>query len=101
MNHDPHVPACLAGFSLSSIYTCILHGCYFLLAALMMTFLQIPGLPRAVLLVLVVANALSELNQAVSLGFKALTSLLVLTVAGKQTADFPSLCSPFPSLSYL
>nr|XP_028594376.1 protein brambleberry-like [Podarcis muralis] len=73
-----------AGFSLSSIYTCVLHGSYFLLAALIMTFLQIPGLPRATLLVLVVANALSELNQAVSLGFKSLTCLLILTVAGKH-----------------
>ncbi|XP_060099152.1 protein brambleberry-like [Heteronotia binoei] len=71
-----------AGLSLSSIYTCTLHGSYFLLAALIMTFLQIPGLPRAVLLVLVVANALSELNQASSLGFKSLTSLLVLAVTG-------------------
>ncbi|XP_048338903.1 protein brambleberry-like [Sphaerodactylus townsendi] len=71
-----------AGFSLSSIYTCVLHGSYFLLAALIMTFLQIPGLPRAVLLVLVVANALSELNHAASLGFRSLTSLLVLAVTG-------------------
>ncbi|XP_033011833.1 protein brambleberry-like [Lacerta agilis] len=71
-----------AGFSLNSIYTCVLHGSYFLLAALIMTFLQIPGLPRAMLLVLVVANALSELNHAASLGFKSLTCLLILTVAG-------------------
>ncbi|XP_062987441.1 protein brambleberry-like [Elgaria multicarinata webbii] len=71
-----------AGFSLSSISTCVLHGSYFLLAALIMTFLQIPGLPRAVLLVLVVANALSELNRAVSLGFKSLTSILTLAVVG-------------------
>ncbi|XP_053101637.1 protein brambleberry-like isoform X2 [Hemicordylus capensis] len=71
-----------AGFSLSSIYTCVLHGSYFLLAALIMTFLQIPGLPRAMLLVLVVANALLELHHATSLGFSSLTSLLLLTVAG-------------------
>uniref|UniRef100_A0ABM5GDJ1 Protein brambleberry-like isoform X1 n=1 Tax=Pogona vitticeps TaxID=103695 RepID=A0ABM5GDJ1_9SAUR len=71
-----------AGFSLSSIYTCVLHGSYFLLAALIMTFLQIPGLPRAVLLILVVANALFELNQGLSWGFHSLTSLLVFTVAG-------------------
>ncbi|XP_077207449.1 protein brambleberry-like isoform X2 [Paroedura picta] len=80
-----------AGLSLSSIYTCISHGSYFLLAALLMTFLQIPGLPRAVLLVLVVANALSELNQAASLGFKALTSLLVVAVTGNWILE--QLCS--------
>ncbi|XP_034980347.1 protein brambleberry-like [Zootoca vivipara] len=73
-----------AGFSLSSVYTCVLHGSYFLLAALIMTFLQTPGLPRAMLLVLVVANALSELNHAASLGFKSLTCLLILTVAGNE-----------------
>nr|XP_008119123.1 PREDICTED: LOW QUALITY PROTEIN: protein brambleberry [Anolis carolinensis] len=71
-----------AGFSLSSIYFCLFHGCYFLLAALVMTFLQIPGLPRIMLLVLVVANALLELNHTVSLGFNALTIFLVLAVAG-------------------
>ncbi|XP_070798046.1 protein brambleberry-like [Pituophis catenifer annectens] len=70
-----------AGFSLSSIYTCLLHLVYFLLAALVMTFLQVPGASRALLLVLVVANALSELHHTVSLGFKSLTSLLVLSVA--------------------
>ncbi|CAI5778887.1 Hypothetical predicted protein [Podarcis lilfordi] len=82
-----------AGFSLSSIYTCVLHGSYFLLAALIMTFLQIPGLPRATLLVLVVANALSELNQAVSLGFKSLTCLLILTVAGNGLLGTLCLCA--------
>nr|XP_060628765.1 protein brambleberry-like [Anolis sagrei ordinatus] len=71
-----------AGFSLSSIYTCLFHGCYFLLAALVMTFLQIPGLPRIMLLVLVVANALLELNHIFSLGFNALTIFLVLAVTG-------------------
>ncbi|KAJ7338213.1 hypothetical protein JRQ81_010907 [Phrynocephalus forsythii] len=71
-----------AGFSLSAVYTCVLHGSYFLLAALLMTFLQVPGFPRALLLVLVVANALLELHQAVSLGFNSLTSLLVFSVAG-------------------
>ncbi|XP_044309167.1 protein brambleberry-like [Varanus komodoensis] len=71
-----------AGFSLSSIYTCVLHGSYFLLAALIMTFLQTPGLPRAVLLILVTSNALLELNHAASLGFQSLTSLLLLAVAG-------------------
>ncbi|XP_038248233.1 protein brambleberry-like [Dermochelys coriacea] len=71
-----------AGVSLGAACTCILHTGYFLLSALLMTFLQTPSLPRAVLLVLVVANALSELNHAISLGFKSLTVFLVLVVAG-------------------
>ncbi|KAG8134037.1 hypothetical protein E2320_011790, partial [Naja naja] len=65
-----------AGFSLSAVCTCLLHLVYFLLAALLMTFLQVPGASRAFLLVVVVANALSELHHTVSLGFKSLTSLL-------------------------
>ncbi|XP_026543505.1 protein brambleberry-like [Notechis scutatus] len=70
-----------AGFSLSAVCTCLLHLVYFLLAALLMTFLQVPGASRAFLLVVVVANALSELHHTVSLGFKSLTSLLALSVA--------------------
>ncbi|KAL7985689.1 hypothetical protein Chor_010628 [Crotalus horridus] len=72
-----------AGFSLNSVYTCVLHVLYFLLAALIMTFLQIPGASRALLLVVVVANALFELHHTVSLGFTSLTGLLALSVAGK------------------
>ncbi|XP_075776094.1 protein brambleberry-like [Pelodiscus sinensis] len=71
-----------AGISLGATYTCVLHAGYFLLAALLLTFLQTPGLSRAALLLLVVANALSELNHAGSLGFRSLTGLLVLVVAG-------------------
>ncbi|XP_074841686.1 protein brambleberry-like isoform X2 [Carettochelys insculpta] len=71
-----------AGISLSATYTCVLHTSYFLLLALLMSFLQTPGLPRAMLLLLVITNALSELNHAVSLGFKSLTILLALIMAG-------------------
>ncbi|XP_063777203.1 protein brambleberry-like isoform X2 [Pseudophryne corroboree] len=71
-----------AGGNLNAIYTCVLHGAYFLLLALLMTFLQTPGFPRAVLLILIVANALSELNHRASLGFQSLTALLVCTVIG-------------------
>ncbi|XP_067416192.1 protein brambleberry-like isoform X2 [Emydura macquarii macquarii] len=71
-----------AGVSLGATYTCVLHAAYFLLSALLMTFLQTPGFPRAVLLVLVIANALSELNHSVSLGFQSLTVFLTLVVAG-------------------
>ncbi|KAM3840871.1 LOW QUALITY PROTEIN: protein brambleberry-like [Vipera latastei] len=70
-----------AGFSLSSVYTCVLHALYFLLAALIMTFLQVPGASRALLLIVVVANALSELHRAVSLAFTSLTGLLAFSVA--------------------
>ncbi|XP_072266649.1 protein brambleberry-like [Pyxicephalus adspersus] len=71
-----------AGGNLNAIYTCVLHGAYFLLLAFLMTFLQTPGFSRAVLLVLIVINALSELNQQMSLGFRSLTVLLVCTLTG-------------------
>ncbi|XP_019375282.1 PREDICTED: protein brambleberry-like, partial [Gavialis gangeticus] len=79
-----HIQSVLAwaGMSLGAISTCTLHAAYFLLAALLMAFLQTPGLPRAALLVLVAANALSELQRATSLGFPALTALLVLVITG-------------------
>ncbi|KAM8966351.1 protein brambleberry-like [Pelodytes ibericus] len=69
-----------AGGNINAIYTCVLHGAYFLLLALLMTFLQTPGFPRAVLLLLIVCNALSELNHHVSLSFRSLTALLLCTV---------------------
>lgn len=71
-----------AGMNLSAVYTCVLHVAYFLLLALLMTFLQTAGLPRLVLLLLVVINALSELNHGVSLSFRSLTVLLIATVLG-------------------
>ncbi|XP_053323906.1 protein brambleberry-like [Spea bombifrons] len=69
-----------AGGNINAIYTCVLHGAYFLLLALLMTFLQTPGFSRAVLLLLILCNALSELNQHTSLSFRSLTALLVCTV---------------------
>ncbi|XP_073532930.1 protein brambleberry-like isoform X2 [Phyllobates terribilis] len=74
-----------AGGNLNAISTCVLHGAYFLLLALLMTFLQTPGFSRIVLLVLIVLNAISELNHNTSLGFRSLTALLVCTVIGHWT----------------
>ncbi|XP_058879425.1 protein brambleberry-like [Acipenser ruthenus] len=71
------------GVNLSAVSTCVLHTGYFLLAALLMTFLQTPGLPRAMLLVLVDLNALSELNQQPAMDFLSLTILLVLATIDK------------------
>ncbi|XP_072911171.1 protein brambleberry [Hemitrygon akajei] len=64
------------------IYTSVVHVSYFLTSALIMAFLQTPGFSRAVLLVLVVLNALSEFNGCISLDFKCLNLFLTLTVVG-------------------
>ncbi|XP_078087302.1 protein brambleberry [Mustelus asterias] len=70
------------GGNLHVIYTCTVHVSYFLVAALIMTFLQTPGFSRAVLLVLVMLNALSQFNHCVSMDFKCLSLFLSLTVVG-------------------
>uniref|UniRef100_A0A8C5QIH0 Protein brambleberry n=1 Tax=Leptobrachium leishanense TaxID=445787 RepID=A0A8C5QIH0_9ANUR len=69
-----------AGGNINAIYTCVLHAAYFLLLAFLMTFLQTPGFSRALLLLLILCNALSELNHRVSLTFRSLTVVLVCTV---------------------
>ncbi|CAJ0946719.1 unnamed protein product, partial [Ranitomeya imitator] len=74
-----------AGGNLDAISTCVLHGAYFLLLALLMTFLQTPGFSRLVLLLLILLNAVSELNHNTSLGFRSLTALLVCTMIGHWT----------------
>ncbi|XP_028660096.1 protein brambleberry [Erpetoichthys calabaricus] len=71
-----------AGFNLATLSTCILHSGYFLLAALLMSFLQTPGFSRAVLLVLVVLNALAELNHQTAMDFRSLSVFLIITAIG-------------------
>ncbi|KAG2458523.1 BMBL protein, partial [Polypterus senegalus] len=71
-----------AGFNLATLSTCILHAGYFLLAALLMSFLQTPGFSRAVLLVLVVLNALAELNHQTAMDFRSLSVFLIITAIG-------------------
>ncbi|XP_048474108.1 nicotinate phosphoribosyltransferase [Rhincodon typus] len=68
------------GNNLHVIYTCTVHVSYFLVAALIMTFLQTPSFSRAVLLILVVLNALSKFNHCVSMDFKCLSLFLSMTV---------------------
>ncbi|XP_038654528.1 protein brambleberry isoform X3 [Scyliorhinus canicula] len=70
------------GNNLHVIYTCTVHVSYFLVAALIMTFLQTPGFSRAVLLILVVLNALSQFNHCVSMDLKCLSLFLFMTVIG-------------------
>ncbi|XP_061096384.1 protein brambleberry [Conger conger] len=66
-----------AGLSLTALWTCAVHAGYFLLAALLLSFLHFPCFPRAALLVTVPLNALAELNQQPSLGLPELSLLLI------------------------
>ncbi|KAJ8389033.1 hypothetical protein AAFF_G00124300 [Aldrovandia affinis] len=69
-----------AGLSLSALWTCVVHAGYFLLLALLLSFLHCPCFSRAALLVVVPINALAELHQQPALDLSGL-SLLLLTLS--------------------
>ncbi|XP_062424556.1 protein brambleberry-like [Rhea pennata] len=99
-----HIRAVLswAGLGPSAASTCILHGAYFLLLALLLAFLQAPALPRAALLLLVISNAAHQLRGAGSLGFPALSALLGLVAAGHRllaATRCRAAGAPLPALS--
>ncbi|MBN3314595.1 BMBL protein, partial [Atractosteus spatula] len=71
-----------AGCSLAAVSTCVLHGGYFLLSAVLMSFLHTPGFSRAALLVMVLFNAVAEINQQPALDFTGLSLLLLLVSVG-------------------
>lgn len=68
----------LAGLSLKAMWTCVAHTGYFILCAVLLTFLRCPGFSRAMLLFMVPLNAVAEVNQQPALD---LTSLSVLLLA--------------------
>eukprot|EP00058_Branchiostoma_floridae_P001910 XP_002587398.1 hypothetical protein BRAFLDRAFT_283004 [Branchiostoma floridae] len=72
-----------AGDHLAILASCVLHVAYFLVAMVTMTFLQSPALSRAVMLVLVPTNAVSEVRYRRSLDFQSLTMLLTVAVVGR------------------
>uniref|UniRef100_A0A3P8R3G6 Brambleberry n=1 Tax=Astatotilapia calliptera TaxID=8154 RepID=A0A3P8R3G6_ASTCA len=69
-----------AGLSLTAIWTCITHTGYFVLCAVLLTFLHCPGFSRAMLLLTVPLNAVAEVNQQPALDLTSL-SLLLLTLS--------------------
>uniref|UniRef100_A0A8C6TFA9 Brambleberry n=1 Tax=Neogobius melanostomus TaxID=47308 RepID=A0A8C6TFA9_9GOBI len=69
-----------AGLSLTAMWTCMLHAGYFVLGAILLTFLGCPGFSRAMLLFTVPLNAVAEVNQQPALDLCSL-SLLLLTLS--------------------
>uniref|UniRef100_A0A3Q2W471 Brambleberry n=2 Tax=Haplochromis burtoni TaxID=8153 RepID=A0A3Q2W471_HAPBU len=69
-----------AGLSLTAIWTCITHTGYFVLCAVLLSFLHCPGFSRAMLLLTVPLNAVAEVNQQPALDLTSL-SLLLLTLS--------------------
>ncbi|TKS74958.1 Protein brambleberry [Collichthys lucidus] len=69
-----------AGLSLTAMWTCIAHTGYFVLCAVLLTFLRCPGFTRAMLLLTVPLNAVAEVNQQPALDLTGL-SLLLFTLS--------------------
>lgn len=69
-----------AGLSLTAMWTCVAHTGYFVLCAVLLTFLRCPGFSRAMLLLTVPLNAVAEVNRQPSLDLSCL-SLLLLTLS--------------------
>lgn len=77
---DISVPCASTGLSLTAMWTCIAHTGYFVLCAVLLTFLRCPGFSRAMLLLTVPLNAVAEVNQQPALDLTSL-SLLLLTLS--------------------
>ncbi|KAM3619918.1 uncharacterized protein V6R79_015834 [Siganus canaliculatus] len=69
-----------AGLSLTAMWTCIAHTGYFVLCAVLLTFLRCTVFSRAMLLLTVPLNAVAEVNQQPALDLPSL-SLLLLTLS--------------------
>ncbi|XP_041696159.2 protein brambleberry isoform X2 [Coregonus clupeaformis] len=68
------------GLSLAAVWTCVVHAGYFLLCAVVLTFLHCPSFSRAMLLFTVPLNAVAEVNQQPALDLASL-SMLLLTLS--------------------
>ncbi|KAM9358582.1 protein brambleberry [Symphorus nematophorus] len=71
-----------AGLSLTAMWTCIAHTGYFVLCAVLLTFLRCAAFSRAVLLLAVPLNAVAEVNQQPALDLTGLTMLLITLSLG-------------------
>jgi hypothetical protein len=85
-NSTPEVFICLCFFAegkLSLLVCGATHTAYFLLAALAAAFLHTPTPSRLLLLVMVVSNAVAEVQYGCSLDFASMTIFIAITVAGE------------------
>lgn len=93
-----------AGLSLTAMWTCMAHAGYFVLGAILLTFLGCPGFSRVMLLFAVPLNAVAEMNQQPALDLCSLSVLLftlslghwfvgqlwaLLYMSNKETAPLP------------
>ncbi|XP_051739533.1 protein brambleberry isoform X1 [Ctenopharyngodon idella] len=96
-----------AGLSLRALWTCVMHAGYFLLCAVLLSFLQCATFSRISLLLTVPINAIAEINQQSALDLVSLTLLLftlslgrwfVLQVLWALSKMKGQTCSPPPPL---
>ncbi|XP_051975632.1 protein brambleberry-like [Xyrauchen texanus] len=72
-----------AGLSLRALWTCVTHTGYFLLSAVLLSFLQCTTFSRISLLFTVPINAIAEINQQSALDLVSLTLLLFTLSLGR------------------
>ncbi|XP_062858781.1 protein brambleberry [Trichomycterus rosablanca] len=72
-----------AGLSLRAVWTCVMHAGYFLLSAVLLSFLQCPRFSRISLLITVPVNAIAEVNQQSALDLVTLSLLLFTLSLGR------------------
>lgn len=72
-----------AGLNIRAVWTCVMHAGYFLLSAVLLSFLQCPTFSRLSLLVTVPLNAVAEVNQQPAFDLCTLTLLLFTLSLGR------------------
>lgn len=76
----------LTGLSLTAMWSCVAHTGYFVMAAVLLTFLRCSWFPRALLLLVVPLNAAAEVNQQPALELSGLSLLLLAASLGTWAA---------------
>ncbi|XP_054906465.1 protein brambleberry isoform X2 [Poeciliopsis prolifica] len=90
-----------AGLSLTAMWTCVAHSAYFVLCAVLLTFLRCPGFSRAMLLLTVPLNAVAEVNQQPALDLTSLSLLLLILSLGHWFVTCLWACVPSKEESVL
>lgn len=84
------------------MWTCVVHIGYFVLCAVLLTFLRCPAFSRVLLLLTVPLNAAAEVNQQPALDLGSLSLLLLTLSLGTEPAAHAEQTSAVPgSLSHL
>lgn len=67
------------------MWSCVAHTGYFVLGAVLLTFLRCSGFSRAVLLLVVPLNAAAEVNHQPALDLSSLSLLLLTATLGTDS----------------